>query len=72
MKLANLPESWVGKRGATRGIFWLCYKELGKLGVGFVPGLIAVLVMVGIVIGLIKKANKDLQSEYALNSKKVA
>ena len=39
VKLANLPESWVGKRGATRGIFWLRYHKLGKLGVSTVGNL---------------------------------
>ena len=43
----------------------------GHVGVGFIPGLIAVLAMVGIVIYLIRKADKGLKSKYALNSKKV-
>ena len=38
----------------------------GKLGTGFVPGLIAVLAMVGIVLYLIRKADKGLAAEYAL------
>ena len=40
----------------------------GSVGTGFVPGLIAVLVMVGIVIYLIKKTNKELSAEYALKA----
>ena len=39
----------------------------GKFGTGFIPGLIAVAVMICIVIGLINKANKNIKEE---NSKK--
>ncbi|MBQ2897145.1 MAG: ferrous iron transporter B [Clostridia bacterium] len=46
--------------------------ELGTLGAGFIPGLIAVLVMVAIIIGLIRKTNKELKAEYTLSSKKAA
>lgn len=38
----------------------------GKIGNGFVPGLIAVLVMVAVVVGLIHKTNKQFASEYEL------
>ena len=38
----------------------------GKLGNGFVPGLIAVLVMVAVVVGLIHRTNKQFASEYEL------
>ena len=38
----------------------------GKTGNGFVPGLIAVLVMVAVVVGLIHKTNKQFASEYEL------
>ena len=38
----------------------------GKLGVGFVPGLIAVIVMVSIVVMLIYRTNKQFASEYEL------
>ena len=38
----------------------------GKLGNGFVPGLIAVLAMVAVVVGLIHKTNKQFASEYEL------
>lgn len=38
----------------------------GKLGNGFVPGLIAVLVMVAVVVGLIHRTNKQFVSEYEL------
>lgn len=38
----------------------------GKLGNGFVPGLIAVLVMVAVVVGLIHKTNKQFASAYEL------
>lgn len=38
----------------------------GKLGVGFVPGLIAVIVMVSIVVMLIHRTNKQFASEYEL------
>ena len=38
----------------------------GSLGAGFVPGLIAVLVMAGIVVALIQKTNKSLAAEYEL------
>lgn len=44
----------------------------GRVGDGFVGGLVAVLVMVAIVIGLIRKANAGLGSEYSLNSNKKA
>ena len=42
----------------------------GSLGVGFVPGLIAVLVMAAIVIYLCIRSQKNLKSEYALSGKK--
>jgi len=38
----------------------------GKLGTGFVPGLIAVLAMVAFVIYLIRRTDKGLAAEYAL------
>lgn len=38
----------------------------GGFGAGFIPGLIAILVMVAIVIYLIKKTDKNLETEYAL------
>ena len=38
----------------------------GALGAGFVPGLIAVLVMVAIVVFLIHRTNKQFDAEYAL------
>ncbi len=41
----------------------------GSVGVGFVPGLIAVLVMIVTVIGMISNTNRDLKAEYALSSK---
>ena len=41
----------------------------GTLGAGFVPGLIAVLAMVAVVVFLIQKTNKELKSEYALSGK---
>lgn len=41
----------------------------GKLGTGFVPGLIAVAVMVAIVVVLINKSNKNIKEEYALKAK---
>ncbi len=41
----------------------------GAFGAGFVPGLIAVLVMAGIVVGLIMKTNAQLKNEYALGAK---
>ena len=41
----------------------------GSLGTGFVPGLIAVAVMVAIVVYLIQKTNKGLAAEYALNGR---
>ena len=40
----------------------------GSVGTGFMPGLIAVLVMVGIVVYLIKRTNKELSAEYALKA----
>ena len=44
----------------------------GGFGVGFIPGLIAILVFAAIIIGLIHKTNKELKAEYTLNSKKAA
>ncbi len=41
----------------------------GSFGAGFVPGLIAVLVMAGIVVALIMKTNRSLKVEYALGAK---
>lgn len=41
----------------------------GSFGAGFVPGLIAVLVMAGIVVALIMKTNRSLKAEYALGAK---
>ncbi len=42
----------------------------GKVGIGFIPGLIAVIAMIAVVVFLIQKSNKGLKAEYALNSKK--
>ena len=42
----------------------------GSVGAGFVPGLIAVLAMVSVLVFLINKANRELKTEYALKSKK--
>ena len=42
----------------------------GSFGAGFIPGLIAVAVMVAIIVYLCIKANKNLEAEYALNGKK--
>ena len=39
----------------------------GSLGAGFVGGLIAVLVFAAVMVGLIVKANKQINVEYALN-----
>ena len=45
----------------------------GTLGSGFIPGLIIVAAIVAYIIYLIKKADKELETEYALkNSAKVA
>ena len=41
----------------------------GKLGAGFVPGLIAVLAMACVVVYLINKTNRGLKAEYALSGK---
>ena len=43
----------------------------GTVGAGFVPGLIAVVVIVGYIIYLIKKADKAVAAEYALKKKAV-
>ncbi len=39
----------------------------GSLGAGFVGGLIAVIIFAAIIVGLIVKANRGLESNYALN-----
>lgn len=41
----------------------------GSLGTGFIPGLIAVLVMAAIVVTIVRRANSKLDSEYALHNK---
>ena len=41
----------------------------GAFGGGFVPGLLAVIVMAGIVVYLIQKTNKSLKAEYSLSGK---
>lgn len=41
----------------------------GSLGAGFLPGLIAVIVMAAIVVYLIQRTNKNLAAEYALSAK---
>jgi len=41
----------------------------GTVAAGFLPGLIAVAVMVGVLVYLIRKANKSLAAEYALSKK---
>ena len=38
----------------------------GSVGTGFIPGLMAVAVMVGVVVYLIMKTNKELAAEYSL------
>lgn len=38
----------------------------GRVGAGFVPGLCAVIVFAGVVAGLIIKANRQIEDEYAL------
>ena len=38
----------------------------GSVGAGFVPGLVAVVVIVAIVVSLINKANKNMNKEYSL------
>ena len=42
----------------------------GKLGAGFIPGLIVVAAIVAYITYLIVKANKELKQEYALSGKK--
>ena len=42
----------------------------GGVGTGFVPGLIAVAAIIAFIVYLIRKADKNLQAEYALSSKK--
>ena len=41
----------------------------GTVGMGFLPGLIAVVVIVAVVASLVRKANKNLAAGYALSSK---
>ncbi|MGN1316653.1 MAG: ferrous iron transport protein B [Acutalibacteraceae bacterium] len=42
----------------------------GAFGVGFVPGLVAIIVFAGIIATLIVRANKKVEKEYSLKSKK--
>ena len=44
----------------------------GSVGAGFVPGLIAVLIMAAVVVYLCRKAERDLKHEYELNGAKTA
>ena len=37
----------------------------GVFGAGFVPGLAAVIVFIAVIIGIIRKTNKEMQKEYA-------
>jgi len=39
----------------------------GSIGAGFAGGLIAVIVFAAVIVGLIVKANKQIDTEYALN-----
>ena len=39
----------------------------GSLGAGFLPGLIAVLAFVAVIVWRIQKANSELKQEYALS-----
>ncbi len=41
----------------------------GSVGVGFIPGLIAVGVMIGVLVYLIKKADKNFEANYRLKKK---
>ena len=41
----------------------------GTLGAGFVPGLIAIAVMVAVVLYLIRRTNRNLAAEYALEKR---
>ena len=43
----------------------------GKLGAGFVPGLIAVLVFAAIIAFLIRRTNKQFEAKYELNTSAV-
>ena len=62
----------VGLQFATGYIVGFLVYQIGTLitegtfGAGFVPGLIAVLVIVGIVVTIIKNAEKKFEAEYAL------
>ena len=40
----------------------------GIVGTGFIPGLIAVAAFVAVIVCLIRKANKNLQTEYKLKA----
>ena len=42
----------------------------GTVGTGFVPGLIAVAVIVAVVLYIMKKQEKKFEAEYALKGKK--
>ena len=39
----------------------------GAVGAGFVPGLIAVAVFAGVLVYLVRRADKNLAAEYALH-----
>ncbi len=41
----------------------------GTVGTGFVPGLVVVIIIAGIIASLIRKANRGIQTEYALKAK---
>ena len=41
----------------------------GALGAGFVPGLAAVIVFAAVIVGMIRRTNRNLSAEYALGAK---
>ena len=59
--------------GTGYGVAFLVYQigtliTAGTLGSGFIPGLIAVIVMVAILVALIARTNKKFSAEYKLNA----
>ena len=63
---------WAGiglQLGTGYTVGYLVY-QIGSLGAGFAPGLIAVVVFAAILVYLCMRTQKDLKSEYALSGAK--
>jgi len=69
LKEDHLVSVYARNKTVVSLIDWQLITE-GKFGNGFVPGLIAVAVMIGIVVYLVANSDKKLQAEYNLKTAK--